>query len=106
MVAGRSRASAGVVAALASGPTLIPLDIGGHGVQQGANPAEAGAKSLEPPGAIPAAFCARFMRRKRVVWMERSEIRERLIGCQKFRCAPTGLLAYRESQRWVTALRA
>lgn len=56
MVACQSRASAGVVVAVASGPTPIPHDIGGHGVQQGANHAEAGAKTLGPPGAIPAAF--------------------------------------------------
>jgi len=46
MVACPSRASAGVVAAVASGLTPILLDIGGRGVQQVANRAEAGAKTL------------------------------------------------------------
>lgn len=40
-----SRASAAVVAAVASDPTPIRLDIGGPGVQQGANHAEAAAKT-------------------------------------------------------------
>ena len=81
MVTCPSRASARVVAAVTSGLTPIPLDIGGHGVQQDANYAEAGAKTSGPPGPIPAALCARDMRRKQAAWMARTVTRERLIGC-------------------------